>query len=126
MMISLYVENLDKQFSEQKKNIDDQESDLNLKKQEFEQLKAEETVLETKIEAAKKELERTTKLAADTQLEISQIKANTMELDEYERRFNETIYDYDNAISNADYANITSLLSRSITPPVLLTEEQTL
>lgn len=80
--------------------------------------------METKIESAKKELERTTKLAADTQLEISQIKANTVELDEYERRFNETIYDYDNAISNADYANITSLLSRSITPPVLLTEEQ--
>ncbi|KAH9501333.1 Calcium ion binding [Dermatophagoides farinae] len=122
--ISVKVENLNKQYNEQKKNIDDQESDLNSKKQEFEQLKSEETVLETKIESAKKELERTTKLAADTQLEISQIKANTVELDEYERRFNETIYDYDNAISNADYANITSLLSRSITPPVLLTEEQ--
>ncbi|KAH7637859.1 epidermal growth factor receptor substrate 15-like 1 [Dermatophagoides farinae] len=122
--LNTQVENLNKQYNEQKKNIDDQESDLNSKKQEFEQLKSEETVLETKIESAKKELERTTKLAADTQLEISQIKANTVELDEYERRFNETIYDYDNAISNADYANITSLLSRSITPPVLLTEEQ--
>ncbi|KPM11392.1 epidermal growth factor receptor substrate 15-like protein 1-like protein [Sarcoptes scabiei] len=99
------------------------ENDINAKKNEFEILKDEEKVLEEKFKNAKNDCEQISKIAADTQLEISQIKTNTMELDEYERQFNELVYDYDNAISNADYAKIISLLSYDIPLPPSLSNE---
>lgn len=117
------VENLNKQYIEQKKGIDGQETDLLSKKKEFEQLKQEEVILETKLTKTKGEFENISELATKTQLQISHIKANQIEIDEYERRFNDISYDYDNAISNADYAKITTLLARSITPPAILNED---
>lgn len=108
---------MNKQYLEQKKNIDDQEGDLTLKRKEFEDLKNEEVRLESKLTLAKSEAEQASKNATDTQLEISQTKTNFMELEEYERRVNEMISDYDHAIENQDIVKIASLLPRSITPP---------
>ncbi|UXI14306.1 epidermal growth factor receptor substrate 15-like 1 [Sarcoptes scabiei] len=117
------VENLNREYNDQKNSISGTESDINAKKNEFEILKDEEKVLEEKFKNAKNDCEQISKIAADTQLEISQIKTNTMELDEYERQFNELVYDYDNAISNADYAKIISLLSYDIPLPPSLSNE---
>lgn len=117
------MDSLNRQYNEQKSSIDNQENDLNLKKKEFENLKEEETILETKLETSKNDLDQISKTAAETQLEISQIKAKFLEIDDYERRFNEMMFDYDNAISNADYAKITSLLPKNLTPPEILSEE---
>ncbi|KAI2797941.1 Calcium ion binding [Blomia tropicalis] len=111
------VENLNKQFIEQKKSIEEQEVDLGSKKKEFEELKNEEVSLESKLSLSKSEAEQASKTATDTQLEISQIKANVVELEEYERRVNEMLSDYDYAINNHDIVKIASLLPRSITPP---------
>lgn len=111
------MENLNKQFIEQKKSIEEQEVDLGSKKKEFEELKNEEVSLESKLSLSKSEAEQASKTATDTQLEISQIKANVVELEEYERRVNEMLSDYDYAINNHDIVKIASLLPRSITPP---------
>lgn len=111
------VDSLNKQYLEQKKKIDEQDGDLNLKRKEFEDLKNEEARLESKLTLSKGEAEQASKNATDTQLEISQIKTNYVELEEYERRVNEMISDYDHAIENQDFVKIASLLPRSITPP---------
>lgn len=108
---------MNQQFIEQKKQIDDQQGDLGCQKKELEDLKNEEIQLESKIASAKTEAEQAAKNATDTQLEISQIRAKHVELEEYERRVNDMITDYDYAINNQDIVKIASLLPRSITPP---------
>lgn len=107
---------------EQKTKAEEEENDLKSKSKEFVALREEEVNLETSLSSAKNEMEAITKTAAETQLEISHIKADMLELDEYKRRVNEMLYDYDNAINNFDYAKITSLLPRSITPPPFLAD----
>ena len=72
---------------------------------------------------SKNEAEQASKNATDTQLEISQIKTNFVELEEYERRVNEMINDYDYAINHQDIVKIASLLPRSITPPPFIIQE---
>src|SRR5699024_1420975 len=105
----------------------DQEGDLGTKRKEFEDLKNEEIRLESKLVSSKNEAEQASKNATDTQLEISQLRTNYVELEEYERRVNEMINDYDCAINNQDIVKIASLLPRSITPPPFVAlESQTL
>ena len=121
------MNNLNTQYLEQKKKINDQEGDLSSKQKEFEDLKNEEIRLESKLATSKNEAEQASKNATDTQLEISQIRANFVELEEYERRVKEMISDYDGAINNQDIVKIASLLPRSITPPPFVAlESQTI
>lgn len=107
---------------EQKKKVEEEENDLKSKSKEFMALREEEVQLENNLNTAKNEMETITKSAAETQLEISHIKADMLELDEYKRRVNEMLDDFDNAIASYDYAKIASLLPRSITPPPFLAD----
>lgn len=121
------MENLNQQYLDQQKKIEEQEGDLVSKRKEFEDLKNEEVRLESKLALSKNEAEQASKNATDTQLEISQIKTNFVELEEYERRVNEMLSDYDYAMNNQDIVKIASLLPRSITPPPFVAlESQTI
>ena len=117
------VATLNQQFNDEKKKIDDQQGDLSTKQKEFEDLKNEEIQLESKLASSKAQAESEAKNATDTQLEISQIKANHVELEEYERRVTDMISDYDHAINSQDIVKIASLLPRSITPPPFVAVE---
>lgn len=108
---------------EQKKKIDEQELDLNSKRTEYETLKSDEVRLEAKLSSAKSEAELVSKAAAETQLEISQVKANYDELEDYERRSMEIVNDFDTAIATGDIVKIASLLPRSVDPPSFLNQE---
>ena len=89
------------------------------KRKELEDLKSEESKLESQLEFYKNETETTAKTAGDTQLEISQIRTKIMELEEYERRVSDALNDFDSALSAQDIVKISSLLPRTITPPLI-------
>lgn len=116
------VENLNLQMLEQKKNIDQQKGELNNKGKELDSLKTEEAELEHKIIESKSEADQVFKNAADTQLEISSLRTNLLELEEYKRRVDTLMQDYDAAITHLDYVKIAALLPRNITPPPFLSE----
>ena len=111
---------------DEKKKIDEQNTDVSSKRQEFETLKSEEVRLESKLTLTKSDAEQVAQSVTDTQLEISQIKTKSVELEEYERRVNDMVADYDQSIQNNDVIRIASLLPRSITPPTFLDADSTL
>lgn len=110
---------MSQQLNEQKTKVESQESELLAKRKELEDLKSEESKLESQLEYYKKETETTAKSAGDTQLEISQIRTKLIELEEYERRVNDALNDFDSALSSQDLVKISSLLPRTITPPLI-------
>ncbi len=112
------VENLSQQLNEQKLRVDSQESELISKRKELDDLKLEESKLELKLDSYKREAENASKIAGNTQLEISHIRTKLMELEEYERRLNDAITNIDSAVSSNDIFKINSLLPRTITPPI--------
>ena len=114
------------QYLDEKKKIDEQNTDISSKRQEFDTLKSEEIKLESKLTLTKSDAEQVAQGVTDTQLEISQLKTKSVELEEYERRVNDMISDYDQSIRNNDIIRIASLLPRSITPPPFLDADTTL
>ncbi|XP_054161336.1 epidermal growth factor receptor substrate 15-like 1 [Oppia nitens] len=120
----LKVENLSQQLNEQKVKVETQEKELTFKRKELEDLKSEELKLESHLESFRKESQLAAKTAGDTQLEISQIRTKIVELEEYERRVNDSINDMDSALSSQDIIKISNLLPRTLTPPLIESESQ--
>lgn len=54
---------------------------------------------------------------ANSQLQISQYKAKTVPLEEYEKQLDQALSELELAISSRDIQKLNSLLSRPITPP---------
>ncbi|CAG2162616.1 unnamed protein product [Oppiella nova] len=115
----LKVENLSQQLNDQKTKVETQESELSAKRKELDELKSEEAKLESQLDSLKRESQMVSKNAGDTQLEISQIGTKIVELEEYERRVNDAINEYNSALSTQDLVKISSLLPRTLTPPLI-------
>jgi len=113
------------QLEEQKKKIEVQESEFNSKRKELDHLRGEESQLEMKLESYRREIDSSSKSIGDTQLEISQNKTQLLEMEEFEKRLSDGISDFDTALTNNDIMKINSLLPRSITPPIIETQNQT-
>lgn len=113
------MENLNQQLVEQNVKIESQENELTSKRKELEELRSEESKLEAILESNKREIDSASKTIGDTQLEISQLGTKLIEMEEYERRLNDGINDINYALSNNDIMKINTLLPRTITPPLI-------
>lgn len=116
-MTFLKVENLRRQVDEQKDAIESQENELNSKRKELEELKTEEQQLQSRLSAEKKSLEQLSSSLANSQLQISQYKAKTIPLEEYEKQLEQASSELELAFNSRDIHKLNSLVSRPITPP---------
>jgi len=111
------VENLKTQLEEQKVVVDGQETEVVSKKKEIEQLKSEEGQLQGKLTLYKNDVDILSHNLGQTQLQISQVKAKLLILEEYEQQLESGTSDIDAAITSSDLSRLNTLLSRPVTPP---------
>ncbi|XP_074598224.1 uncharacterized protein LOC141852951 isoform X2 [Brevipalpus obovatus] len=116
--MSNQVEILRKQVEEQKDRIELQETELNAKRKELEELKSEELQLQSKLSESRKVIEQLSSNLVNSQLQISQYKAKSVPLEEYEKQLRQTFEELELAIQNRDIHKLNSLIARPITPPV--------
>ena len=118
-MSGLYwqVDKLRQELETRKVRVEGDEKEMLVKKKELDQLKNEETLLQTKLNSCKKEVENLSSNLGQTQLQISQVKTQLISLEEYENQLQEGSKDLTAAIAGKDFHNLTRLLSRTLTPP---------
>lgn len=100
------VINLKKHMQEQEKTVQEQQTELNLKRQELNDLKVEENNLEQQIQMNKTKLDQLNKNLQETLLLISQAKAKMTHLQENQRQLNDTIVQFDSAISSGNVSSL--------------------
>lgn len=106
-----------KELETRKVKVEDDEKEMLVKKKELDQLKNEETLLQSKLSTCKKEVENLSSNLGQTQLQISQVKTQLVSLEEYEHQLTEGSKELAAAISSKDFHNLTKLLARPLTPP---------
>lgn len=100
-----------------KVRVESEEKEMLVKKKELDQLKNEETLLVSKLNACKKEVNNLSSNLGQTQLQISQVKTQMVSLEEHEHQLTEGSKDLTAAISSKDFHTLTKLLSRPLTSP---------
>lgn len=107
-----------------KKTVEDQrarvkadEEEMISKKKELNQIRSEESNLQSKLAFLKKEMEQLSSTSGQIQLQISQVKALLVSLEEYEIQLKEGTADLEAAISGNEIHKLNTLLARPITPP---------
>lgn len=97
--------------------MESEEKEMLVKKKELDQLKNEETLLVSKLNACKKDVDNLSSNLGQTQLQISQVKTQLVSLEEFEHQLTESSKDLTAAIASKDFHNLTKLLSRPLTSP---------
>ncbi|XP_055310791.1 epidermal growth factor receptor substrate 15-like 1 isoform X2 [Sitodiplosis mosellana] len=96
------VAKIREQCQKQEETIREQETELDSKRGELQKLKDEESSLERDYEENKQKLDKLSKTLQETQLQICQIKALVMQLEESQRQLNDALVVCKSAIEAND------------------------
>lgn len=86
----------------------------------MDELRSEENQLQSKLSGFKQEVDLLSGNLANSQIQISQIKNKLMHMEEYERQLTEGTAELESAITSNDIHRLNFLLSRSISPPLMV------
>lgn len=111
------VDKLKQELETRKVKVEGEEKEMLVKKKELDQLKNEESLLVSKLNACKKEVDNLSSNLGQTQLQISQVKTQMVSLEEHEHQLTDGSKDLTAAIASKDFHNLTKLLSRPLTSP---------
>lgn len=93
------------------------EEEMIAKKKELNQIRSEESSLQSKLAFYKKEVEQLSSASGHIQLQISQVKALLLSLEEYEIQLKEGTADLEAAMAGNEFHKLNTLLAQAITPP---------
>lgn len=93
------------------------EEEMIAKKKELNQIRSEESNLQSKLAFYKKETEQFSSASSQIQLQISQVKALLVALEEYEIQLKEGTADLESAMAGNEFNKLNMLLAQPITPP---------
>jgi chromosome segregation ATPase len=119
--MGLQVTKLTASLEEQRSRVKKDGEEMNSKKVELNQMRSEEATLQDKLNCIKRDMESLSSSTGHMQLQISQVKALLVALEEYESQLKEGTKDLENAIQADDYHKLNTLLLRTITPPPEIT-----
>lgn len=111
------VEKLRKELESRKVKVEEEEREMLVKKSQLDSLKNEEEVLQNRLVQSKKEVADIAENLGSTTIQISQVKAALVSLEEYEHAVTQGSKDLSAAIKAKDFHNLTRLLARPLTPP---------
>lgn len=106
-----------KSVEEQRIRVKADEEEMMAKKKELNQIRCEESNLQSKLAIYKKEMEQMSCSSSQMQLQISQVKALLVALEEYEIQVKEGTADLQAAVAANDLHKLNTLLCRPISPP---------
>ena len=106
-----------KTVEEQRARVKTNEEEMIAKKKELNQIRSEESSLQSKLAFYKKEMEQMSSTSGQIQLQISQVKALLLSLEEYEIQLKEGSADLEAAVAGAEFHKLNTLLARPISPP---------
>lgn len=107
-------------MNEQKEKVQIEESQLAVKKSEFDSLRSEEQRLQSKVDFYKSEMEKIAKELADTHLSLSQFKNTFVEFEEYEKQLRDSTAEFNVCIASKDIHKLNGMIARQIEPPAEL------
>lgn len=119
--MGLQVTKLQASLEEQRSRVKKEGEEMTSKKLELNQMRSEEATLQEKLKCIKRDMESVSSSTGQMQLQISQIKALLIALEEYESQLKERTKDLEHAIQTDDYHKLNTMLSRTITPPSEIT-----